>query len=213
MTPTVATRVVVWDLDDVIVNFAETLCERMTTRDGLPADWRQWHTYDTCQTVFAPTHDGFVDAMIQARVLESCEPIPGVLATIADFHARGWTQFIVTARGWHPDGVNITAATLAHHQIAPYIAAVHVVNGGKVDALSRIGRVDLYVEDCAHHVAAALDQCDVAEVAMINRPWNLGFQPSSPNAHSRLRRIESPHQLLFQSFARHLPPLAAVRAE
>ena len=192
-------KVIVWDLDDTIADFAETVCGRLPAIDGRKADWRDWVDYDTCCGVFATSYAGFIDALIRSQVLEACTPLPGVRDIIAGFHARGCEQVMITARGWHPTAVEITEDWLVRHGLRGFFSAVQIVDGTKVDAINAYGAIDTYVEDAVHHVAAALDRCHVGRVVMRSRPWNARHGITNPAVY------RTPH---LADILSHPPPAA-----
>jgi len=170
-------RVAVWDMDEVLANLRDVLCERLSPVFGVEADWRAWTDYSVLYRHFTREPQPFIDAMVSERVIEHCAPEPHAGEALADLAARGYRNVIVTARAWHPAAEAVSWEWLERHGMAASVERLIAVPpfASKTGAIASLGPVDLYVEDSAHHLDAAMGDGLVDRGVIVDRPWNAGW--------------------------------------
>lgn len=184
---------IVWDLDEVLANMSAIMCERLNPLYGTATHPSAWTNHEFHQFFGGADRQTFIRRMIDLRIMEDCTPEHGSREVLSDLNAAGWRQVIVTARGWHPDADAVTRDWLRRHGMAPFIDEIVIVDAwaSKVDALRRLGRAALYVEDNPQHALAAAERDLAAAVLLLDRPWNRTVTAKAP-----LVRIEAVHAAL-----------------
>lgn len=163
---------IILDLDDVLANLRESLCQTLGRAAGSRLHWRDWRHYDLRQH-YPTVADRLEPLLIAARTLELCQPEPGAAAATQALDRLGFTVLIITARGWHPQGEALTRAWLNEHGIHYDELAVVPLGTNKLAALSPMHVVALAVDDHPSHVMQ-YRQAGIPALLM-DRPWNAGL--------------------------------------
>jgi uncharacterized HAD superfamily protein len=168
-------RIAVVDLDDTIVALVPELikvCNAMTGMSITEKDWTQYDAY----AIYGITPKEYWDVCIREHILENARPISGAIAAMWELYGKGYELRYLTARGWHPNGFEISKNWLLNWWFPfDHKATLHVVNLGdsKAEYIRKEWRkVKIAIDDNANHINTILDD-DVAErVFLINQPWN-----------------------------------------
>ena len=163
---------IILDLDDVLANLRESLCQTLAQAASSRLHWRDWRHYDLRQH-YPTVADRLEPLLIAARTLEICQPEPGAAAATQALGRLGFNVLIITARGWHPRGETLTRDWLNDHKIHHDELAVVPLGSNKLEALSPTHKVALAVDDHPSHVAQ-YRQAGIRALLM-DRPWNAAF--------------------------------------
>lgn len=163
---------IILDLDDVLANLRESLCQTLGQAAGSRLHWRDWRHYDLRQH-YPEIADRLEPLLIATRTLESCQPEPGAATATQALGSLGFKVLIITARGWHPQGETLTRAWLKDHGIYHDELAVVPLGSNKLAALSPTHAVALAVDDHPSHVVQ-YRQAGIPALLM-DRPWNATF--------------------------------------
>jgi 5'(3')-deoxyribonucleotidase len=163
---------IVLDLDDVLANLRESLYQILTSATGVDLHWQYWTHYDLRQ------HYRLVDnhldkILIDAQVLENCQPEPGAEKITQLLSNLGFEVAIITARGWHPHAEAITHSWLQSQNI--FHDHLHVVplGGNKLDVFTKLQDVVMAVDDHPDNIARYHGKGIFS--LLMDRPWNRHF--------------------------------------
>lgn len=169
--PSRSRPIVVFDVDDVMVNLREPMATALCAVTGRAIPWREWTTYDLSQ-VYGLTTKRCIEAFLEHKVLEHAKLEPYAAQCVARARALGYATAAVTARRWHPRGLALTEQLFAHHRLAIDHLRVVALGESKWRALASLpGRVLYVIEDNPAHVDAA-QALGVPAAVLMERPWN-----------------------------------------
>lgn len=163
--------VMAFDLDETLAGLRHLIRDVMTAEFGHCYPIDQWHSYNI-EERFGITPREFLALLEKHHVLERAALEPRALETLELARQLGYHRCIITARGWHPRGREITEQWLERHGLE--VDDLHLVaeRETKVDTMRRIGSVAYFIDDHPGHVSEAV-AADVADrVIVISRPWN-----------------------------------------
>ncbi|MDJ0862569.1 MAG: hypothetical protein QNJ82_10050 [Gammaproteobacteria bacterium] len=162
---------VVFDLDDVLANLRDHLMNMLVRQTGHGIHWNQWHEYEL-GSVYQTTTERIMGWVLEHRVLESASLEPHAQPAVRTARQLGHRIAVVTARGWHPRGVQLTEEWLVANGLD--VDELHLVPafGDKSNVLRKLGRVAYFVDDHVGHLYPARTLPEVCETLLIDRPWN-----------------------------------------
>ncbi len=162
---------VAFDLDDVLANLRDHLMSMLWRQTGQEIHWNEWHQYEL-GSVYNTTTDVIMDWVLEHRVLESASLEPHAQPAVRAAREAGYRVAVVTARGWHPRGQQLTEEWLNAHGLD--IDELHLVSafGDKSSVLRELGRVAYFVDDHVGHLYPARALPYVSETLLVDRPWN-----------------------------------------
>lgn len=163
---------IVLDLDDVLANLRESLYQILTSATGVDLHWQYWTHYDLRQH-YRLVENHLDKILIDAQVLEHCQPEPGAEKITQLLRNLGFQVAIVTARGWHPQAKAITHSWLQSQNI--FYDHLHVVplGGNKLDVFAELQDVVMAVDDHPDNITR-YDANGIFSLLM-DRPWNKHF--------------------------------------
>ncbi|MHD0644603.1 5' nucleotidase, NT5C type [Pseudomonas aeruginosa] len=168
-----STEAIAVDLDDVVFDFSGCLYQTALEEGLNPPPIETWNTYDLTG-VLGTSYQGFLDFVIAKKILHTVKPIKGAREALNQLRASGKTLVGVTSRGYHPDGYDVTMASLREHHIPLHDLIVVPKGQTKPQAVA-----ESYPEGFLYMVDdydANLDDMRKAEMVsntiMICRPWN-----------------------------------------
>ncbi len=173
---------VIFDVDDVLVNFRQSLylaCKKIN-RD---IHWDQWTSYDHPSIYGFVSQEQFREFMAQHAVLENAVVEEGVKQTLQLLRDRDYSLGLITARGWHPDGKDITNKMVRDNDLAiDKVVVSHVYTDKKSAFINQFdGEIVAYFDDSAHHVRDFLEHG--VSSYLLDRPWNIS-EIELPRIHS-----------------------------
>lgn len=166
-------RNIVFDFDDTLVNLQPLLVAALNAATGQQHSAESQWTYNLSIMYNMPVTDVW-DVLRSAKVLENVQWLidPFVFQrAVWNWAADGHNIFVCTSRGWHPDALALTDATLAHAGELPVEVIVTEYGTSKADALAARGiRPDVAVDDLLHNVKAF--NAAGAHAWLLRRRWN-----------------------------------------
>jgi uncharacterized HAD superfamily protein len=162
---------IVFDVDDVICNFRESLYQSFKDK-GLDLPWQDWNHYNHVK-MFNFTHEKELHLhMKEALVLEKSLLEEGVREVMTNLKQKGYKIGLLTARGWHSEGEIITQAFIDKYSLP---VDKLVISGQHMDRKSAHmdkfkGEIAYYIDDSIHHIQDFLSQG--VKAFLMNRPWN-----------------------------------------
>jgi 5'(3')-deoxyribonucleotidase len=163
---------IVLDLDDVLANLRESLYQILTSATGVDLHWQHWTHYDLRQH-YRLVENHLDKILIDAQVLEQCQPEPGAGKITHALRRLGFEVAIVTARGWHPQATAITRTWLQSQNISYDHLHVVPLGGNKLEVFTQLQDVVMAVDDhpdniTRYHAKGILS-------LLMDRPWNKHF--------------------------------------
>lgn len=164
-------KIAAFDLDEVLCDLkVATHAALLQVIPNYPPP-AQWSSYN-CFEQHGLSLDQFLNILIEHQVLENAPPVEHAAEVLRALKDLGYRNAVVTARGYHPTGVEVTQAWFKQHGLPIDDLIVVDMLESKVDALKSLGKVKSYCDDLPMHlnnIAAA--QC-VEELYLMRRPWN-----------------------------------------
>lgn len=159
-----------FDLDDVVANLRDLFVKSMNQKLGVNIQVKDWLSYDHFQSYMSAQE--FLQLIVDDRILETCEAEPGAISSIQRLQAKGYKVAIVTARGYHPRGRQITEQWFSGQGLK--VDSLQLVEPGqsKVDALSKLPNLVGYVDDHIKHLESITKGLPHVNSYLMTRPWN-----------------------------------------
>lgn len=179
-----------FDVDDVLVD-ASTQLERSLRRlTGIHHPVHEWPSHSFAD-IYKIAHDRF-DAMREAwacdRVLERSRVLDGSVDALKMGADKGYKIGLITARGWHPEGRQITQEMVDSNSMPVEQIIVMAFHESKSDLLLAT-KTDIvgFADDTPRHVEGALS-CGW-NGKLVSQPWNR--ESDLPRVASVLELVES----------------------
>lgn len=161
------------DIDDVLAKFAEAVHKALTARYPLVKPVAQWNSFLWADVNSIP-YDDFVQLMIDDNLLATCLPVPGAVRAMQRIRESGTALVLITARGYHPQGYELTHDWLQHHKI-PFDDLI-IVPKGMSKAQASIGKYpkgfSYMIDDNAENLDHMRNAGLVNNTVLIDQPWN-----------------------------------------
>lgn len=168
-------KFIIFDMDDVVAQMREVLTEFFNgvSKNGY-VHHKDWHTLD-CKELYGVDFDP--QAMIDEKIIERCEPEADAKETFDKLHEMGFKIVVATARGWHPQGAELTEEWLHKHDLhQDEIHAVSLSGKGKTEVFDKVaqrGRIAGFIDDQDKYLSQSHSHDGVEKTFAMNRPWNL----------------------------------------
>lgn len=146
---------VIFDVDDVLLNFVEALYASGKENGMLTTDkhWRDWDSYNHLEYFVHENQDEFRKFLVQKKVIENLKPFPEVAEVLQELQ-KDYKLGFLTSRGYHPNAVDVTQNSLMKHfgiSGKVIIAGTHGMK--KTSYLHHFeGEIAAYVDDAIMHV-------------------------------------------------------------
>ncbi len=165
---------VVFDLDEVLVNTRHAIQNCMLSITGKDIHWRQWNTYDLVK-IYGGEIGNILSVFEDHKVIEQAILEPGAKEAITHCKEMGYKVAIVTARGWHSNGMSVTEKLLSDNNIN--IDELRVVSscGSKNKEMLTLGEISYFLDDHGGHIASAHEAGIVENSILRDRPWNQDY--------------------------------------
>lgn len=207
--------IIVWDIDEVIAHLAEALSDAYTSHHGVAphpplAEWESYHSGYI--RWLEPESDpnyliDLTDHRLCDDILLNCKPDPQAPTVLRFVHGNKGKNILLSARGWHPEGLKHTEDWLSRFLLRDLIDDIVLVNPRdcKSEAMERIieqhGPIDLFVEDHAVNAQTAVDRGLVKRAALVDRPWNRSHpawaRGGGTPMHPHVTRIYELYEILY----------------
>lgn len=166
--------IVAYDMDEVLCNIREHSLNSLCAHSGQYLHWSQWADYAMYES-FGLSWEQYSSILIEERILERALPEEGAREVVAMTRELGCRNVVITSRGFHPRGAEVTTEWLDGHRYP--VDEVVVVSSGheKAAVFTRLASqapVLAFVDD---HSATldAVRACNVLErLVLRDRRWN-----------------------------------------
>lgn len=162
---------IVFDMDEVIVNGRDVLAVSLSQHSGKNISANDWHQYDLCATydVDLPT---LISIFHSSNMLETATLEPDALQAMVLAKSHGYNIGVLTARGWHEKGLELTRAAIESFGLpVDHIVAVPL-DAKKHDVIDLHfpGGIAGFVDDNPSHIRGVSNIGIPSYVR--DRPWN-----------------------------------------
>lgn len=166
-----AQPIIGFDLDEVLCNLRDGTMAALRRRHGYYPHWSEWTTFGH-NRAHGVSDEEYLRIIVEERILEAAALEPFAREVIDDCHRLGFRTAVITARGYHPRGEEVTREWLDRHALK--IDELRIVKFGesKVDVIRALGPVRAYIDDNADHIDALYAAGVGGDLRMISRPWN-----------------------------------------
>lgn len=164
-------KTVVFDCDDVLANLRDPLEGLVSEHIGKKVSWKDWNQYEIGK-VYGFDFKPICQMLVDRKTLENLKPDEAAAELIHWYRNRDYKVVVLTARGYHPRGREITQQWMIDNQLHVDDVVCIGLKENKRDYLSLMGYVENYIEDNHHHAEQAHGLPNVKEVYLLDRPWN-----------------------------------------
>ena len=181
----------VFDMDDVLVPFAEYVCEMMnkigefsTTSNYLEYRFSNYHSVD---------HKTFTRMIIESNLYANIPAYSGAIDTLNALCRQGFNIHLVTARDSRTNAVKNTKEWIDTNKV-PFSSLT--IMGGKENNLKSFYYKDIgasiLVDDALHNIFDAIEHAPNVKPFVVTRPWNVNNERvNALIAEGRVIRINS----------------------
>lgn len=167
-------NIIAFDLDGCITNLIPALTKMCASISGIAMRESEWITYGHFANV-GLTPQAFIDGIVSHSVFEGAEIHSGAAEAINAAQSKGYEIAIITQRGFHPKGVEVTTTWLDKQGMR--IDHLILVNEDEtkvmaLKSLQLLGNVVAYVDDYLPHLEAIETNGSTVELFVMDSPWN-----------------------------------------
>ncbi|QDJ96378.1 hypothetical protein Xoosp13_192 [Xanthomonas phage Xoo-sp13] len=163
---------IIFDIDDTCGDLKLRLRDiyRRATGDDTIC-YTHWDDYGV-KDRYGITSDQLSTLFIEDQSLQLMKPHDGLVEVISSLKSDGYNIEFVTARGWHPDGYNVTQKWLEDNQV--YYDRINIVplHQCKEEATRHIENIVLFVDDRHDHCLNMVKSGRVQKSLLFTQPWN-----------------------------------------
>jgi 5'(3')-deoxyribonucleotidase len=175
---------IAFDLDDTACNLRVPMNQALNFYTGKAIHWKDW-TGHNLEEIYEITSKEFVQILIDGHVIERANPVPKIKETLDSLKEKGYNIHIITARGWHPNGMAITEQWFEDNKIPFDSINIVPLGGSKADIMDNIGNIKYLIDD---------NENNCKEV--ISRGYDAYLVPMPWNKNSGLKRLNSIEEIL-----------------
>jgi uncharacterized HAD superfamily protein len=169
-------KTIVLDCDDVLAMARVALAEAVSQHKNRFVHWREWSHFDAVHADYKIAFEDIVPILHKNKALENLEPEVGAKIVTRMFKLLGYRVVVVTARSRHPNGYELTEKWLNDNEITFDELYVTDPANSKTDVISKLGEVELFVDDNAKNVIEVSKLDNVKQSVMMNMPWNANVE-------------------------------------
>ena len=163
-------KTIVFDLDDCVSDLSTPLLTALNKATGKNLTKKDWSTYYIDQ-LYGMSFDDVLEIMVKERVLENSKPLPGAKEAL-DRAVLDHNVYVVTARAWHPNGLELTENWFDEHQMQYGKLRLAGLHQSKLELLSHMDEIDLAIDDRGSTCVDYMKSGKVKKILMVNQPWN-----------------------------------------
>lgn len=169
-------NIIILDIDDTsgdLKTRLQDLYRKETGDESIHYD--QWDEYFVSHR-YGISEERLYEMFIESATMESMDPHDGLSEITNEIHRRGYQIEIVTARGWHPKGYDVTKEWLDRNKVAYDNINVVPLDQCKEVATRRLGDIKLFVDDRDDHCFNMMRSGRVEQCLLYSQPWNASFE-------------------------------------
>lgn len=185
------------DLDDTLIDLKEPMKVVMDAETGLDIPWQEWDHFDV-PSIYGLTQGEFLDLCIRHQVLENSVIHPQSHRFLNDLNNLGYHTVLITARGWHPQGKEITEKYISDHNLEVDELILVGVDESKAELAKKFGRIKFTIDDRMKHCREYMVSGIVDHVLLFDAPWNSYMSRLNPfvGGYDYHQRIYNLHEIV-----------------
>lgn len=191
-------KTAVFDLDDTLSNLKEAIMPVMIGKSGINIHWSEWKAHNIDKTYGLTTRQ-FFDMIVEYEIFENSIPLEGAIEVVNQFKENGYNIVIVTARGWHERGKEVSENWLQKNGIKFDEVFVTGLNQNKTEVLEHLNTVDFVVDDRYKNCLDFLMSGKVNRTFLVDSPWNRAEHQKHPKI-DRISNLEQIREILYESY-------------
>lgn len=185
-------KIAILDVDDTVADMRSTLNETLNKIHGKNLHWSEWNTFNL-ETVYGIDSEQFLETLRKENVIERMVAHPESAAFANELKKKGYKIHMLTARKWHPRGMEVTRKWLVDNNIKFDDITVCDITDCKSSILSQAyDKIHLTVDDSLTHCRKYVENEAIENVFIYDMPWNKCNVLDS----SRANRINNLSQVL-----------------
>src|SRR5471032_1042412 len=164
---------VLWDVDDVVTETSPEIYRAMLKMTGRDLPWEQWQHHDFVESygIGVERIPEMIDIWHQEKILEKSKVYEGVKAAMDALVADGYKVGMITARGWHVRGREVTEDMINEERLPVSRLIVLQYVDSKAETIKNSGLlVRGFIDDTTRH-ALGCSQLGIPSV-LRSQPWN-----------------------------------------
>lgn len=173
------TKLFIFDVDDVICDLKFIIHKALHTELGIDIAHEKWFSFNLEKVYGVPMKEIF-DAFHKHDILRNGKLNDEIYKTLDYLKNEKIDTMALTARGWHPEGNEITRVFFEENKIN--IPRIHVVNHSesKAKVISQLNDFEVvgFVDDNIKHIVDTKLECGdkVGNYFLRTQPWNMDFE-------------------------------------
>lgn len=164
-------KVAILDIDDTLANLRDPLMVALNEYTGKDIHWNDWDAYNLAE-IYGMDISDFYACLTDSDVLRKTKPLEHSAQFCQYLINNNYLVLMVTARGWHPQGTDITQQWLEKYKIPYHDLYVTKYNESKYKAIEKYGAIDLAVDDSFKHIEDYKQSGMVKHPVLFHNPWN-----------------------------------------
>lgn len=164
-------KVAILDLDDTLLDFKTVMMKAIHAETGIDIHWSQWHSYDLLD-LYGISFPELQNILITNECIQNAEPFPLASHILNKLTDMGFHICLVSARGWSPNGRELTKSWLEQYDFKYDELIITKVGNNKVDSVDHHKEIELVIDD---HMGNCIDfytSGKVKNTFMMTMPWN-----------------------------------------
>lgn len=175
-------KIAVLDIDDVSFNLRDGMLAALNKHSGMNLVHDDWTDYNL-HGRYGITLQDFFDILIKEKVVENSDPEPWLRTFTHTLVHNGYQVDFLSARGWHPNAMEITKMKLTLYGIPHHNVNLVPIECKKHEFVKEnYGSIELIVEDSPTHFHEIFVEHKLSNNGvLIERPWNKNYRQQ--NSH------------------------------
>lgn len=166
---------IAFDIDDVVAVMRDQISRVYSKILGKEVHHKDFYDFDLDKIYgvkFCP------QTMTEEKIIENCVAEDDAKEVFDTLRDSGFRIAVITARGWHEKGIELTEKWLEENNLK--YDELHVVGrDGKTpafDKISQFGTIHSFIDDQPGYILEGREHESVRNVFMQNRPWNINME-------------------------------------
>lgn len=164
-------NVCIVDLDDTLGDLKNPMMEALKSATGKDIHWSKWDSFDV-PSLYGITQQDFLNICINENILEKVIIHDSSYKFLNDLHKLNYYTVLITARGWHPQGKEITKKWVADHNLDIDELIVVEIDQSKTDVITKFDNIIFSIDDRIKHCREYIQSGLVKHVLVYDAPWN-----------------------------------------
>jgi 5'(3')-deoxyribonucleotidase len=192
------TKTAVFDLDDTLSNLKEAIMPVMIQKSGINVHWSEWRSHNIDKT-YGLTTPQFFDMIREHQIFENSKPLERAKEVVKQLKYDGFNIVIVTARGWHERGKEVSENWLTNNGIPFDEVFVTDLNQNKTEVLDHLDSVEFVVDDRYKNCLDFLLSGKVKRTFLVDSPWNRADHQRHPDI-IRITSLDEIREILYEGY-------------